>query len=566
MKSDRSKAIRVFISYSRFNRPKVDKLYQILDETFTTWIDTQGLEAGQIWAEEIKRRIQECHVFLIVVSAQSVLSTAVASEYFFAKELGKPIIPILILIDATELPSELSRIQYLQFDATDRRQTDKIVQSIHDRYRSSVYANHNRATYSEPSFAFNDRSFGSDRSVATQLPDVAPVDLDKVYRAGNKAYAENDLERAMELWNTVLLERPSYQGGDLRDMVRARLPELRARLDSQIEQRKAEILDAERRHEATLGSWEALRTSIKKYEQAGYTDRTALNDVLYKCMTQAARIGNWDKAFDYLKELQRTSGLARQRRRNAKRQRRALEKNRVAVDLYDQARRCAQSQQDDATEEALQKLYKRAPAYGDPAGLIPQLVRKRIVKKEAERARIVHMREEIDKQRQKRIKEHPFSSRVTDLATSIGGIFNPKEPLPKVPPPVTQAGVEREIQDEVWPKPTRHLRLSAIPDALWVSLLEVLRGIRAIIVFPFRAFQETIWWGILAVLLFYGILASIIFAAGTQLGAIRLVWTIGALLVLVFLIVSIVDFVRSFMRGDSPFEMARPDVFDTLFD
>ncbi len=499
MKSN-DRVIKVFISYSRTNESKVSRLNKILRETgFTTWMDIQDLEGGQRFEEVIMQEIQECSVFLIIVSSQSMLSKPVAYEFFFAEELGKEIIPILIE-ESTDVPIEVGKYQWEQFDGKDRRQTIKVIKAIRRQYGVTVMANRNRANYREPSFAWGTRSFGPLGKAATQPLNETIVDIDKAYQEGNIANAEGNLERAVELWKYVLSVQPSYRRGELRAMVRTAQRRLYPRLDDDIKQRRAEILLAEQRQEETLGQWEALRNSIKKHEQVGYTNAEALNFVLYKCMSRAAHIGNWAKALQYLKDRERAPGFTSQQRRKAKLQRRALEKNRDAasLSLYDQARQRAQAGQDDATKTkgALKKVYAMAPAYGDPDGLVAQLAREQVATHDAERERILHEREQIlaDKKRiaeerknkaNERKRKHPLLGRLNNLAAAIGNTFDEEKQPPLVPLPLSQEVAEKRILEEVSPPPTRQFQRSAIPGAILMSLWNGVRAILIVIFAPF---------------------------------------------------------------------------------
>jgi formylglycine-generating enzyme required for sulfatase activity len=75
------------------------------------WYD-QRIFGGQHWWSAIQRRLEWCDVMIYLLSPESAASEYCQREYKIAKELGKPVIPVLINED-TPLSDELREIQYI---------------------------------------------------------------------------------------------------------------------------------------------------------------------------------------------------------------------------------------------------------------------------------------------------------------------------------------------------------------------------------------------------------------------------------------------------------------------
>src|SRR4029078_1068197 len=128
----------------------------------------------------------------------------------------------------------------------------------------------------------------------------------------------------------------------------------------------------------------------------------------------------------------------------------------------------------DETLAALKRLYEEAPAYGDPAGLIAQLARKRVAKQNAEPEqkrqeydRIVRERKRHADQRisiaEDRRRRRPIIGRIMNLAIPVRNSLTPEKPLPAVPELVTQEMAETEVKEEVWPPLKWQFQTSEIP-------------------------------------------------------------------------------------------------------
>src|SRR5690348_16154690 len=102
--------IRLFISYSRVDRPFVEKMTVRLRHLYhDVWFD-ESLHGGQLWWDEILMRIADCDIFIYLLSRESVQSTYCQAELVAARRLHKQILPVLIRA-RTPIPEDLQAIQ-----------------------------------------------------------------------------------------------------------------------------------------------------------------------------------------------------------------------------------------------------------------------------------------------------------------------------------------------------------------------------------------------------------------------------------------------------------------------
>ncbi len=91
----------IFISYARADRDFARRLAAYLeDEGLSVWWD-MSLKPGEVFAEEIERRIREARHMIVIWSATSVKSDFVRDEADLARQLNK-LVPIRI--DGSEPP------------------------------------------------------------------------------------------------------------------------------------------------------------------------------------------------------------------------------------------------------------------------------------------------------------------------------------------------------------------------------------------------------------------------------------------------------------------------------
>jgi len=97
--------IDIFISYARVDMQFVDRLERDLQEAgYTTWVDRQKLQGGQIWRREIEMAIERSHIIIVVVTPPAMASFNVRIEIDYAISEHKQVLllelqPSLILME-----------------------------------------------------------------------------------------------------------------------------------------------------------------------------------------------------------------------------------------------------------------------------------------------------------------------------------------------------------------------------------------------------------------------------------------------------------------------------------
>ena len=86
----------IFVSYSRQDQEYVSQLVQALKaQDLPVWLDDR-IEHGTTWPRVIEKHLNECQVFLLVMTPRSYDSHWVQCELARAIELKKPIFPLLL--------------------------------------------------------------------------------------------------------------------------------------------------------------------------------------------------------------------------------------------------------------------------------------------------------------------------------------------------------------------------------------------------------------------------------------------------------------------------------------
>jgi hypothetical protein len=105
---------RTFISYSRINQEFALKLARELRASkFAVWLDQLDIPTGARWDNELEKALNECEIFLVILTPASITSENVKDEIGFAIDHGKHILPVLL--DECEIPLRLRRLQYVDF-------------------------------------------------------------------------------------------------------------------------------------------------------------------------------------------------------------------------------------------------------------------------------------------------------------------------------------------------------------------------------------------------------------------------------------------------------------------
>ena len=105
---------RTFLSYSRINKDFALKLARELKSSgFPVWIDQLDIPTGARWDDELEKALDECDIFMVILTPASTASDNVKDEIGYAIDTGKRILPILL--ENANVPLRLRRFQYVDF-------------------------------------------------------------------------------------------------------------------------------------------------------------------------------------------------------------------------------------------------------------------------------------------------------------------------------------------------------------------------------------------------------------------------------------------------------------------
>lgn len=109
-------ALKVFISYSRWNKPFADRLKVDLGRAgVDAWLDTTDIVAGRSWRQEIAQNIESSSSLILLASPESSQSRIVAEELAYARHCGKEVIPVHIGGSVDDLKPEWRALHLLNF-------------------------------------------------------------------------------------------------------------------------------------------------------------------------------------------------------------------------------------------------------------------------------------------------------------------------------------------------------------------------------------------------------------------------------------------------------------------
>ena len=87
----------VFVSYSRRDSEFVRRLTEAVSDRGgrDVWLDTEGIQDGEVFPEVIKRAIEQSNTFLFVITPNAVNSAYCENEVEYARQMQKRILPVL---------------------------------------------------------------------------------------------------------------------------------------------------------------------------------------------------------------------------------------------------------------------------------------------------------------------------------------------------------------------------------------------------------------------------------------------------------------------------------------
>ncbi|MGG6267846.1 TIR domain-containing protein [Leptolyngbya sp. AN03gr2] len=116
----------VFISYSRKDKPFVEKLHHALEaQNRDAWVDWDDIPLTAKWWQEIQRGIEGANTFVFVMSDDSVKSKVCQEEIDHAVQHNKRLVPIVYREDfeMAKVHPKLSQHNWLFFRQTDEFET-----------------------------------------------------------------------------------------------------------------------------------------------------------------------------------------------------------------------------------------------------------------------------------------------------------------------------------------------------------------------------------------------------------------------------------------------------------
>jgi len=103
-----------FLSYSRINKDFALQLARELKSAgFSVWIDQLDIPTGARWDDELEKALDECEIFMVILTPASIASDNVKDEIGYAIDTDKRILPILL--ENAKIPLRLRRFQYVDF-------------------------------------------------------------------------------------------------------------------------------------------------------------------------------------------------------------------------------------------------------------------------------------------------------------------------------------------------------------------------------------------------------------------------------------------------------------------
>jgi hypothetical protein len=125
---------QVFVSYSRHSEEIVKGLVADLGELgHQVWFD-KDLVGGQAWWDQILGRIRDSDVLVFVLDAKALSSHACRSEWTYASDLGKTVLPVLVAdgVSSNLLPPVLSQTQFVDYRKQDRLAALRLARALAD--------------------------------------------------------------------------------------------------------------------------------------------------------------------------------------------------------------------------------------------------------------------------------------------------------------------------------------------------------------------------------------------------------------------------------------------------
>ncbi len=124
--------MKVFLSYCRADAAVAGAITEDLRQIgHEVWCDRE-LTGGQAWWHAILGQIQDCDLFVFILTPGSLESQACGSELGYARSLAKRVLPVLCDdgVKTNLLPPDLSTIEYVDYVARDKSAAMRLFRAL----------------------------------------------------------------------------------------------------------------------------------------------------------------------------------------------------------------------------------------------------------------------------------------------------------------------------------------------------------------------------------------------------------------------------------------------------
>ena len=121
----------IFLSYAREDVDLAAFIVEELTELRTDVNIDKEIKGGQDWWDQICDWIQECDIFVLLLSEAWLDSNACRAEAEYAAAMQRPFLPLAIgPVNLDQLPLELKRYQVIQYDPESKESYKQIVKAL----------------------------------------------------------------------------------------------------------------------------------------------------------------------------------------------------------------------------------------------------------------------------------------------------------------------------------------------------------------------------------------------------------------------------------------------------
>ncbi|MGD1702593.1 toll/interleukin-1 receptor domain-containing protein [Dapis sp. BLCC M229] len=123
---------QVFLAFAEADKSIMEQIGKSLTrEGITVWSYHTDIQTGKIFKQEIERGIAGTDNVIYLFSPAAIKSKDCQQELTYALSLNKRIIPLLIFCtDATQIPTEISKLQFIDFTQSESQGIEKIIKEL----------------------------------------------------------------------------------------------------------------------------------------------------------------------------------------------------------------------------------------------------------------------------------------------------------------------------------------------------------------------------------------------------------------------------------------------------